>query len=71
MRGVYSRKMTNVCTYDEQILNFITSKYLTVCIVVGEPEAMAHFITKFTNIKANVVQQDRYLFDDQSASKTL
>lgn len=42
-----------------------------MCIVGGEPEDMAHFIIKFANIKANVVQQDRYLFDDQSASKTL
>ena len=42
-------------------MNFISWKCLTVCIVGGEPEAMAHFTTKFTNIKANVVQQDRYL----------
>ena len=42
-------------------MNFFSWKHLTVCIVGGEPEAMAHFTTKFTNIKANVVQQDRYL----------
>ena len=57
--------------YNKQTSNFISWKYLTVCIVGGEPEDMAHFIIKFANIKANVVQQDRYLFDDQSASKTL